>query len=79
VPVIWTDAVPYFAAYLALMSAQTNARLEYAKQMFGLYQEFVDRARRASTPLTLPGIYPQNPNPTRANQLGVAPQRGAAA
>lgn len=77
-PYLWTDAVAYYAAYLALMSAQTNARLEYAKTMFGMYEEFVARARRASTPMTLPGIYPQNPNPTRANQLGQAP-RGQAA
>lgn len=79
IPYLWTDAVPYFAAYLALMSAQTNARIEMAKQMLGLYQEFVDRARGASTPMTLPTMYPQQPNPVRANQLGVAPPRGAAA
>jgi hypothetical protein len=79
IPYLWTDAVPYFAAYLALMSSQTSARIEQAKTMFGLYAEFVSRARRASTPMTLPGLSPQQQNPTRANQLGQAPQRGAAA
>ena len=78
IPYLWTDAVPYFAAYLALMAAQTNSRIEQAKTMFGLYEEFVARARRASTPMVLPGIYPQQSNPTRQNQLGVA-ARGAAA
>ena len=78
IPYLWTDAVPYFAAYLALMAAQTNSRIEQAKTMFGLYEEFVARARRASTPMVLPGIYPQQSNPTRPNQLGVA-ARGAAA
>jgi hypothetical protein len=78
IPYWWTDAIPYFAAYLALMSAQTNARMEQAKVMYGLYEEFVQRARRAATPMVLPGIYPQNPNPARANQLGVAPGGAAA-
>lgn len=78
IPFLWTDAVPYFAAYLALMSAQTNARMEQAKAMYGLYEEFVQRARRAATPMVLPGIYPQNPNPARANQLGVSPSGQAA-
>jgi hypothetical protein len=78
IPFLWTDAVPYFAAYLALMSAQTNARMEAAKAMYGLYEEFVKRARRAATPMVLPGIYPQNPNPARANQLGVSPGGQAA-
>ncbi len=77
-PYLWTDAVPYFSAYLALMSAQTGARTEQALGMFKLYEEFVDRARRASTPMVLPGIYPQQPNVTRQNQLGVSGQRGAA-
>ena len=78
IPYLWTDAVPYFAAYLALMSAQTNARIEQAKVMYGLYEEFVQRARRASTPMVLPGIYPQNTNPARANQLGLAGKGTAA-
>jgi len=78
IPYLWTDAVPYYSAYLALMSAQTNARMEQAKAMYGLYEEFVKRARRAATPMVLPGIYPQNPNPARANQLGVSPGGQAA-
>ena len=71
-PYLWTDAVPYFAAYLALMSAQSNARTEQALGMYKLYEEFAGRARQASTPMTLPGQYPQQPNLTRQNQLGVS-------
>lgn len=71
IPYLWTDAVPYYAAYLALLSAQTGARVQDAARMFQLYQEFVQRARRASTPMVLPGMYPQQPNPSRGNQLGV--------
>lgn len=72
IPYLWTDAVPYYAAYLALLSAQTGVRTQEAQGMFKLYSEFVQRARRASTPSVLPGIYPQNPSPVRANQLGLS-------
>ena len=79
IPYLFTDAVPYFAAYLALLSAQTSVRTADADKMFQRYTEFVDRARRASTPGILPTIYQGIPNPARQNQLGVAPpQRGAA-
>jgi hypothetical protein len=70
IPYLWTDAVPYFAAYLALLSAQSTARINDAKRMLELYTEFTNRARRFSTPGILPGIYPQNPSPVRGNQLG---------
>ena len=69
-PYLWTDAVPYFAAYLALLSAQTGVRTQEADAMFKRYELFVQRARAAATPLILPGQSPQNTNPTRANQLG---------
>ena len=71
-PYLWTDAVPYFAAYLALLSAQTGVRTQEALGMLKLYTEFVQRARAASTPMVLPSIYPQTPNPVRQNQLGVS-------
>ncbi len=49
-PYLWTDAVPFFAAYFALMSAQTNARMADAAQMYkGHYNEFMDRARKQAT------------------------------
>lgn len=71
IPYLWTDAVPYFAAYLALLSAQSASRQADAQRMMTLYTQFVTRARRAATPSVLPVQYPQQPTPTRANQLGV--------
>jgi len=71
IPYLWTDAVPFFAAYFALLSAQVGQRQAEADRMFQRYQEFVNRARRFATPSVLPGLYPQQANPTRANQLGV--------
>lgn len=73
---LWTDAVPYFAAYLALMSAQTNMRMEQAQRYFQLYQLFVQRARQAANPSQNRYAYEQSGDPTRANKLGM-PQGGA--
>lgn len=70
IPYLWTDAVPYYAAYLALMSSQTGARMQEAEAMFKEYQKFVMRARNAATPSVLPGIYPQQPPVNRGGQLG---------
>lgn len=75
IPYLWTDAVPFYAAYRALLSAQSSARIAQAKEMFDQYTEYVNRARRFSTPSTLPGIYPQQPNASRANQLGLQPAK----
>ncbi|MDE2099006.1 MAG: hypothetical protein KGL39_17260 [Patescibacteria group bacterium] len=76
IPYPWTDAVPYFAAYLALMSAQTNARIADALRMLELYNEFKDRARRYSTPDVLPYQYEQSsktpPVPAAGTKLAAA-------
>ena len=71
IPYIWTDAVPYFAAYLALLSSQTSARAAEADKMFQRYKMFVERARAASNPDILKPIYQGAVNQTRQNQLAV--------
>jgi len=71
IPYLFTDAVPYFAAYLALMSAQTSIRMEYAQKMFELYKMFVDRANRASAPNVNKYLYERQADPTTINKLGV--------
>ena len=76
IPYLWTDAVPFFAAYFALLSAQAGARQAEADRMFARYQEFTNRARRFATPSVLPFIYPQSGNPVQANQLGLQPAGG---
>lgn len=77
IPYLWTDAVPYYAAYLALMSSQTGARLAQAKEMLNMFNEFVGRARAAATPSIMPTNFAQVPNPMRPNQLGMSSQKGA--
>lgn len=76
IPYIFTDAVPYFAAYLALLSAQTSARQADAERLFGYYQTFVQRARRFSNPSLLRGQYQQSPDSTTANKLGLQKASG---
>jgi len=60
IPYPWTDCVPYFAAYLALLSAQSQVRQADANRMFERYEEFVERARRMSVPRVLPSQYDQS-------------------
>ena len=78
IPYLWTDAVPYFAAYLAYLSAQSPVRQNDAARMFEHYTTFVERAREYSTPDVNAYIYPQNRDPVQISKLGLTP-KGAAA
>lgn len=79
-PYLWTDAVSYFAAYLALMSAQTSTRIQQAQSLFALYEQFMQRARTFANPELNNFAYAQSPDPFKAGRLGTgqAPQQGAA-
>jgi hypothetical protein len=72
IPYLWTDAVPYFAAYLALLTAKDG---QGADNMMKLYQQFVMRARAFATPSVLSGQYEQAPDPMMSGRLGVQPMR----
>ena len=72
IPYPWTDAVPYFAAYLALLSSQTSARMAEAPRYKELYTEFCARARDASNPVELQYIYQGAPDPVQAAKLGMS-------
>lgn len=77
IPYPWTDAVPFFAAYYALLSAQAPARQADADRMMQRYEDFKTRARRMSNPTILPGLYEQSaPVVSTGNQLGVAQSAG---
>lgn len=78
IPFLWTDCICYFAAYLALLSAQSPARMADALRYFQVFEEFMGRARRAATPGVLPTQYPQTPDPTMGNKLGMGAAKGAA-
>ena len=54
------------------MSAQTNARMADAAQMYkGHYNEFMDRARKQSNPSVNRWIYSQALDPAQAPKLGI--------
>jgi hypothetical protein len=73
IPYFWTDAVPFFAAYFALMSAQTNARMADAAQMYkGHYGEFMDRARKQSNPDVNRWMYRQAGDPSQGPKMGLS-------
>ena len=68
VPYPYTDAVPFYAAYLAFLSAQ---RPGDAARMWDEYQKYASRGRQISNGPVVPSQFPQSRNPVRANQLGL--------
>jgi len=54
IPYPWTDAVPYYAAYLAFMNAR---RPEEARNMRALYDDAMKRARATSESSYIPNYY----------------------
>lgn len=74
IPYLFTDAVPFFAAYYAYLSSQTGARQADAARMYGAYKEFYQRARMSSNPSVNRSIYEQSPDQTMIAKLGLKPQ-----
>lgn len=66
IPYLWTDAVPYFAAYLAYLYVQNTSA---AGNMMEMYQTFVQRARRASTPSVNSWQYEQADDPAQLSKF----------
>lgn len=79
IPYLWTDAVPFYAAYYALLSAQTSARMADGERYFQYYQQFVQRARDAATPDVLRYEYEQVPDPIALNQMALPAGKGGGA
>lgn len=66
IPYLWTDAVPYFAAYLAYLYVQNSGA---SKNMMEMYQTFVKRARSAATPATGGWQYEQSDDPAQLSKF----------
>lgn len=58
IPLLWQHAVPYFAAYMALL---TKGSADAAQAMYQQFEMYMSRARGAATPSVLPHQYPQMP------------------
>lgn len=78
IPQLWRDAVCYFAAWLALLSAQSAQRQADADRMMQRYTEFVARARKFSNPSVNRYLYAQSSDPTILGKLGIQPAKQAA-
>lgn len=77
IPYLWTDAVPYYAAYMALMSSQTSVRLDQAQRLFQLFEQFMSRARGMANPPQNNFNYEQSVDASRSNRLGISQPAGA--
>ena len=75
-PYLWTDSVPFFAAWYALLSSQTGARTADADKMFEKYKMFLERARQSANPDPERWLYQQSGDPTQANKLGLGSRGG---
>ncbi len=71
-PYQFTDAVPFLAAYYALLPVDA----ERAKLIFAEYQKFGGRGRNQATPSVLPSSFAQAPDPFIQTRLGLTQQRG---
>lgn len=78
IPFPWTDSIPFFAGYYALLSSQTAARQADAERLFGHYQTFMGRARQFSNPSVNRPSYEQAGDPAQANKYGLQQAKGAA-
>jgi hypothetical protein len=74
IPFMWTDAVPFFAAYYALLSSQMQARMADALRYYEMYKEFVERARKAANPSVLRFQYQQASDIVDASKFGIKQQ-----
>jgi hypothetical protein len=69
IPPIWTLAVPFYAAWLALMQLQRDAD---ADKMFTRFQQQMALARNAANPDITMENWSQAPDPEMANRLAAA-------
>lgn len=70
IPYLWTDAVPFFAAYYTLLGAQNQARRADAEAFYGYYQTFLDRARSISNAAVLTWQYEGAQDPAQQGKAG---------
>lgn len=78
IPYLWTDAVPFWAAWYALMASQTTIRFNDAQNYKKLYDDFVQRARTSANPSPLRYLYAQAADPAQVAKLGIQQQKKGA-
>ena len=76
-PYMWTDAVPWFAAFYWYAGIGQNPQM--AQTMLQGFQAMMQMARGGATPDTLPSTSVQAPDPLATGRLGIATGPGRAA
>ena len=76
IPYLWSDAVPFLAAWYCYMAMQRQADADHMLQRF---QTLLNIARQTATPDTQPSEFMGGPDPFAAGRLGVASGPGRAA
>lgn len=76
-PYMWTDPVPWFAAFYWL--AGMGQQPQQAAAMLQAFNQFMQFARAGATPDTNPAVYTQAPDPLMAGRLGISSGPGRAA
>lgn len=74
IPYPWTDAVPYYAAWLGMMNEQRQGD---ADRMMQRFKDLMARARLMSNPSVMPSNYAQQPDQFAQNRFGTV-SRGQA-
>lgn len=76
IPKLWEDAVPFIAAFYALLGSQSGQRSDDANKMYERYDEYMRRARQFSNPAPNRTLYSQASDPAKAASLGRSPPQG---
>ena len=69
IPYPWTDAVPFYAAWLGMQQEQRQGD---ADRMMQRFKDLMSRARQMSNATVMPGNYEQSPDPFMAGRLGLS-------
>ena len=69
-PALFTDAVPFLAAWYVLLGAQNQARMADAELYYKYAKEYEDRARNASNPAVLRPQYEMGADPAQRGKAG---------
>lgn len=69
-PALFTDAIPFFAAWYILLGAQNQARMADAERYYKYYLDYQERARQAANPSVLRPQYEGSTDPAQRGKVG---------
>lgn len=69
-PALFTDAVPFFAAWYVLLGSQNQARMADAERYYKYFKEYENRARNGANPAVLRPQYEMADDPAQKGKAG---------